>query len=465
MPNFAIATIFSAKDRVTQKFVKMGNAADKFGDKSSRAFRKASRSGRGFGDVMKGVLAAGVVQKGFFYLSQGMKSFVSEAAKVENAITDFGTLTGSVDNARKIVNDLNATAAATPFEFGTLSQATKTLLGFEAATQKDLIPTLRMLGDTAGGNAERFQGIILAFSQIKAAGKANMIDVNQLINNGVPILGALAKQWGVTVGEAREMISTGKATGKEITKAFRNMTAEGGKFYKGMENASLTLTGRTSTLTDNLKQTAATIGGLMLPVLKKIVDRGIEIAVAVRGWVDANQDLIKGKAIGYFNQMKDIFNALQPYFPAILTFMGSYLAITKALTIAQAAYNAVMLLNPVGLIVAGIALLITGAVMLIKHWDPVKKWFLDFFDKIKAGIDKISIRGIAGKVGRFFGIGGDETPSVAPRVPPNQTEVEARRQINFQGQLNIAGAPPGSTVEGKTTGAPPLQMELLGANP
>lgn len=46
-------------------------------------------------------------------------------------------------------------------------------------------------------------------------------------------------------------------------------------------------------------------------------------------------------------------------------------------------------------------------------------------------------------------------------IPPNREEAAVRRDIGFQGQLNIIGAPEGSTVKSKTTGAPPIDVNLL----
>ncbi|MGD9157301.1 MAG: hypothetical protein PVG39_02750 [Desulfobacteraceae bacterium] len=46
---------------------------------------------------------------------------------------------------------------------------------------------------------------------------------------------------------------------------------------------------------------------------------------------------------------------------------------------------------------------------------------------------------------------------------PNETDVQSRN-INFNGQLNIAGAPEGSTISSSTKGAKPINMQLVGAN-
>ncbi|MCP4745033.1 MAG: phage tail tape measure protein [Desulfobacteraceae bacterium] len=59
--------------------------------------------------------------------------------------------------------------------------------------------------------------------------------------------------------------------------------------------------------------------------------------------------------------------------------------------------------------------------------------------------------------------GQTETNNQASITPPNRAEASAR-QINFNGRLDISGAPAGSAVTSKTSGAPPIRVELLGDN-
>ena len=152
-----------------------------------------------------------------------------------------------------------------PFQFNDLASAADTLMGFGVANAENAIQTMNMLGDVAGGNAQRMQSIVLAYSQSMAAGKANMQDVNQLINAGVPILGELAKMYKVNVGVMRDMISRGKIMSTDIEKVFKRMTSSGGMFFEGMKIQSNTLSGQLSTLQDNLKQAAAKAAG---PIIK-----------------------------------------------------------------------------------------------------------------------------------------------------------------------------------------------------
>jgi hypothetical protein len=55
-------------------------------------------------------------------------------------------------------------------------------------------------------------------------------------------------------------------------------------------------------------------------------------------------------------------------------------------------------------------------------------------------------------------IGQQATPR---RRAPNEAEVRARR-IDFQGRIDIAGAPEGTKIESETRGAPAILLELLG---
>ena len=47
------------------------------------------------------------------------------------------------------------------------------------------------------------------------------------------------------------------------------------------------------------------------------------------------------------------------------------------------------------------------------------------------------------------------------RVAPNQSALEVQ-QVNFNGQLNIVGAPEGSSFEDNSPGAPAINTQMIG---
>jgi hypothetical protein len=317
MSDFAITTTFRARDKQMQSSIKkMDDKMRRFGKTADRSFKRATRSGSRFRDVVKGILAADLIKTAFRGVGRSVvglgKMFITAAADVEDANANFRIMTGSMENAKKVVEDLRVLGAKTPFEFKDLATNASMLMGFGAATQKDVIPMLRMLGDTAQGSGDKLGRISLAYGQTKAGGRAMLQDITQFINAGIPILTQLAKQWDTTTASARRMISGGRATSEEVTKAFKTMTSEGGIFFKGMEISSETLRGLWSTLSDGITMAAANIGEAILPVVKDLTRDLTDLADKVAIWAKNNQELIKVKVRDYFNRFKQFLTDLKP---------------------------------------------------------------------------------------------------------------------------------------------------------
>ncbi len=81
---------------------------------------------------------------------------------------------------------------------------------------------------------------------------------------------------------------------------------------------------------------------------------------------------------------------------------------TAAMTAAQWLWNAAMTANPIGLVIAGVAALATGAYTLYKNWDSVTAWFAKELDWLT---EKFSFIGDA-----WNSIFGDEEKSVTQRI-------------------------------------------------
>ena len=158
---------------------------------------------------------------------------------------------------------------------------------------------------------------------------------------------------------------------------------------------------------------------------------------------------------------------------AIFKAVQSFIFFTKALrgaAAAQGLLNAVMMANPIGAIAVAIGLLIGGLFLLVDNWDTVSKAFMsamDFMARGIMGILGVLIRpftaiqnGVSAAIKFFTGNGGEAS---AGSIAPNQSTLAAQ-EVNFNGQLNVAGAPEGSTVESSTSGAPAIKMSLVGAN-
>lgn len=172
---------------------------------------------------------------------------------MEDLQSNFKVLLGSEEKAIAMTAKLKKMGAETPFEVTGLADATKTLLSF-GVNQKKVLPIMSKLGDVSLGNAERFKALNLVMGQVSANGKLQGQDLLQFINAGWNPLQQIIARTGETMSEVRDRMSKGKISVKEVEQALKDATSEGGRFYKGMEEGSKTLSGRLSTLKDNFME-------------------------------------------------------------------------------------------------------------------------------------------------------------------------------------------------------------------
>lgn len=314
----------------------------------------------------------------------GLAGFgLKAASKIEDYTASFKTLLGTEPAAKKMIKTINEMAAATPFDPDPLIQSTEKLLAFgiEAENVNDV---LNMLGDSSKGSAEALQTLSTAYGKVAAKGKASMEELNMMIDRGVPILGELANVMGVTENEVIKLTSEGKIGFNEVNKAFQNMTSEGGVFYKGMETASQTLSGKLSTLKGNISMLGASIMEEVLPTVKKMVDFANE---AVKSWTNmgdgAKTAILSvgtalatiGPALGIVTKAADAWKKLAPIIKTVVPAI-------KGATTAQLAWNAAQMANPIMLAVAGVAALTAGLAVLAVRTSSAESKQKEFNKKV-----------------------------------------------------------------------------------
>lgn len=127
--------------------------------------------------------------------------------------------------------------------------------------------------------------------------------------------------------------------------------------------------------------------------------------------------------------------------------------------------------NPFFAVISTIFLpFITVPALIFKHWEPIMEFFTNL-GGIIGGVAS-SIGNAASSVAESIGLGGDSESATASgigtRGSASPAESRQRRQqmdIRFDGNININGAPAGSTASGKVLGAPSLSRVNMGVNP
>jgi tape measure domain-containing protein len=422
---FEVDAVIKAIDKFSKPIRNMQNSVAKFGHKANRSLEGVTRSLR---KVDKGLMSAGRSAVRFAAIGIGAATtavvgLVSQFAKIEDAQAAFTPLLGGAEKAKELVDRLNETSATTPFQFKNLADSANQLLPVMNGNIEDTIKTIRMLGDTSGGNAQKLDSITRGFTKAMLKGKVDMESLNMIAEAGVPIFTELAESMGTEVNEAFfKMISAGKVTTKDLTAAFEKMTSEGGIFFGGMEIASKTTSGIFSTLKDNISLTAAEIGSILAPTIKDLLKELILVAQNVREWVKANKELISERFLTFVDTLKSFFKFLSQNGKTILKVAGYFAVLIVALKTLTALLTLTTLLMalPFGPVIAGIlavvaaigsivfwfeewtdairntgmatkfivlaigaamgpiGFLITAATLIISHWKDVKAVFIEF---------------------------------------------------------------------------------------
>ncbi len=101
---------------------------------------------------------------------------------------------------------------------------------------------MNTLGDiTAGVGKDKMPQLILAFGQVRAAGKLTGQELRQFTEAGVPLLEELGKTMGKTATQVKEDMENGLAPSFEVVEtSLANMSKEGGKFHNLMQKQSQT---------------------------------------------------------------------------------------------------------------------------------------------------------------------------------------------------------------------------------
>lgn len=315
-------------------------------------------------------------------------------AELESYTANLTTLLGgNKKQAEELLNTLKETAKTTPYETSQLVKATQTMMSFGISAD-NAKKYLNQIGDISMGNSEKLAGLTLAFSQVQSAGRLTGQDLLQMINQGFNPLNIISKETGESMAELKERMAQGGVSAEEVAHAFEIATSKGGLFYKGMEKGAQTTEGKISTLKDSFKEATGSLTTALLPALTSIVEALTKVADWFNNLSDEGKNtiLIIGGIVASIGPLIKIGLGIAKIVNAFKIFVGvikSLQVITKLMTIAQAGLNLVMSLNPIGLIIIGIASLIAILVLLWNKCEWFRNGVMTIFNFLKLGITQL----------------------------------------------------------------------------
>lgn len=327
--------------------------------------------------VAAGQMIADFAKKASSELEKVVKSGVDYNATMESYLTNFKVMLGNEEQAASKLAEIRKMAASTPFTLDDLTSGTQTLLQFGIAAD-DTTDVLKMLGDISLGNADKLQTLVRAYGKMSSAQKVTLENVNMMIDAGFNPLNQICDATGESMSALYKRISDGKVGFNELEAAVEAATSQGGQFYNGMLEASQTFNGRMSTLKDNL---AALTGELTSGLFAALGDLVVKLNETAVSFLDNDEKIARlkdtiGIATAVIVAAGTAFLTYKGYVAAATAAEAIHTATTTAMTaahkaaeagatglkLAQAALNAVISANPVGLFVAALAALAAGLV-------------------------------------------------------------------------------------------------------
>lgn len=348
--------------------------------------------------VAAGNMIADFAKKAASELGKVVQSGVDYNASMESYLTNFKVMLGNEELAAAKLSELRKMAASTPFALSDLTEGTQTLLQFGVAAD-DTTDVLKQLGDISLGNADKLQTLVRAYGKMSSAQKVTLENVNMMIDAGFNPLNQICDATGESMSDLYKRISDGKVSFSELQAAVEAATSEGGQFYNGMLEASQTFSGRMSTLKDNV---AALTGELTSGLFAALGDLVVKLNEVVTSFLDSDEKLAQlkdtiGIATSVVAAAGAAFLAYKGYVALATAAQVAHTVATTAMTaanaaaeagatglaLAQAALNAVISANPVGLFVAALAALATGLVTAYKTSETFRNAVNSAFSTVK----------------------------------------------------------------------------------
>lgn len=356
------------------------------------------------------------------YATQFVSQLVKVRGEFEQLEIAFTTMLGSKEKADSLMQEIVTFAATTPFGLQSTSEATKMLLAYGESADTAL-DTMRKLGDIASGVGIPLKDIAYLYGTTMTQGRLYTQDLNQFLGRGIPMMDELAKILGVSKNEVKGLVEAGKVGFPEVQKVIDNLTASGSMFGGLMEAQSKSVAGQIEQLKDAFDVMLNEIGkdsqGFVTSVISgasSVVENydkiGVVLGVLITSYGAYKAALIANSAMLAINQRLEVQNALAKMSSGTATSRATVLTLLQMK--AQAALNAVMMVNPYVLAASAVIALGTAYYLLADHTTNAEKAQESYNktqEEVKSKLDETKQ-----KAEEYINILKDETATVYQQI-------------------------------------------------
>ena len=196
------------------------------------------------------------------------------AAERENYKRNYASMTDD-ETGKKLYESIMKHGDTTPYDTSVMLGKGMEMLSY-GIDKKNVPEFMDIIGNIAMGDANKFSGLSYAISQSMAAGKLNAQDKNQMVGYGFNPLEYVAKNKGISIAEASELMSDGKITSDMLVEALRTATSEGERYHDAVNAMSDTFSGLQGQLESAKKNIEIAMGEGYNEARKKGMGKEIE---------------------------------------------------------------------------------------------------------------------------------------------------------------------------------------------
>jgi tape measure domain-containing protein len=252
------------------------------------ALQQVNRASAQTDSALKGLQRSVTALAGSFAAIQAARFVFVKTAEIESQTRSLQVLTGSVQQTKQIIQELQQLGAVTPFTSSELIDSAKRLQAFGVESSK-VVEVTRQLADASGATGAELQGLVTAYGQVIAKGRLQGEELLQFQERGVGLQQELQKMYRLSGEELQDALSKGRISAEAVEVAFERLTSTGGKYANGAIAQSDTLNGRLSTLQDGVEALARRIGQALTPALKAIFNQAIAVVDAINAALAAGR--------------------------------------------------------------------------------------------------------------------------------------------------------------------------------
>ena len=363
-------------------------ASSGFGKSVMNDYKQIQNGGKATGSSVTGMAAkfGALVASGAI-----IKSAVSRVDTLNNSTRTFNNMgfkTADVDSA---MNGLQKSIKGLPTS---LDDAVSGVQLFAASTGDVKLAQKVWSGvnDAVlgfGGTAGQAQEATVQLSQAFANGKVDAATWNSMINDGMgPALKALSKQMGISMGDLKSGLSDGSISVADFQQGLINLDTKGGGGMKSLSKIAKDSASGIGTGFQNMETAVVRgVGNIINAFGSANISNFISgIGSALEGAANAMVPFATalGNTVTWLAQLNSktgVITALAVAFGVFVGVIGTYNAVLRIAAAVQAAFNAVMEINPFVLVIAAIAAVVAALVYFFTQtklgqsiWQSFTTW-------------------------------------------------------------------------------------------